>query len=349
MRTFAALVLVALAAGPIGAQDAATPRGADPAALLQPGPAIEIDEFRYARPLPSGPRELVAVRLDEAVLAHSAFTTTGAVADLRVVDQHGRQVPYLLEKLDDPLRLTLTLRPPQATADRVNPAPAESPGRRSAPQEDGLPGAPQRGRSLYVLRLPHAGLPAGTLVLHTSARVFRREVEVEEARRVDREGRSRMFELGPRLAWRHEDAETAAPPLAIDLPRLESDSLQVTVVEGDNPPLPITSVDLQLPAYRIRFERPANATLSLVYGRPGLAAPEYDLALVRPTVLEAPVNEIAAGPERSQVPASQRPALSRTAFWIILAFASIALLWMIATLVRMVGQDASRPGGPQSG
>jgi hypothetical protein len=254
------------------------------------------------------------VRLDAAVLAHSAFTTAGRFADLRIVDGQGRQVPYLVERLDEPLRIPLSLVTQESTA--------------------------PNGRSVYVIVLPHAGLPASTLVLRTSASVFRREVQVDAMRRVDGAGREQAFNVVPRTAWRHNEASgTAAPPLTLDLPALQSQRLQVTVSEGDNVPLPISGVELQLPAYRVRFQRPADTPLSMLYGRPDLPAPEYDLALIRRQVLDAPVTEITAGGERSQVPASARPVLPRTAFWFILAFATVALVWMIRTLVRMVGKD----------
>ena len=313
MRMMGTLLLVALAAA-AAAHDAVGRRGDSVATPLQPGPRIEPGEFAYARTLPRGPAELVAVRLDAAVLAHSTFTTAGRFADLRIVDGQSRQVPYLVERLDEPLRVPLSL------VSQVTTAP--------------------NGRSVYVVVLPHAGLPASTLVLRTSANVFRREVLVDAMRRVDGAGREQAFNVVPRTAWRHDQASgTAAPPLSLDLPAPGSERLQLTVSEGDNVPLPISGVELQLPAYQVRFQRPADTPLSMLYGRPDLPAPEYDLALIRRQVLDAPVTAITAGPERSQVPASARPVLPRTAFWFILAFATVALVWMIRTLVRMVGKD----------
>lgn len=311
MNPIRAVLLMALAAAAQAQQ--ATGPAVTGSALLQPGPTVDPGEFAYVRTLPSGPPELVAVRLDAAVLAHSAFSTAGSFADLRIVDGSNRQLPYLLERLDEPLRVSLSLLPPRTSE--------------------------SHGRSVYELKLPDAGLPAGTLALHTSARVFRREVELEVPRPVDRERRARSVPVVSRATWRHQEPGTPAPPLSIALPRLDSDRLVLSVDEGDNQPLPLTSVELQLPSYRVRFRRPSDAPLKMVYGSPGLAAPEYDLALLRREVLEAPATEITPGAERSQVPASARPPLSRTAFWIILAFATVALVWLIGTLVRMVGQD----------
>jgi hypothetical protein len=312
--TALALVVAGLLVAPAVGPDRAPPAGADPGPVSQPGPVIDVGDFAYTRPLAAGPAGLVSVSLDAAVLAHSAFARTGSFADLRIVDQAGRQVPYLVEHLDEPMRVPLTLLPPDQ------------------------PGSP--GRSVYLVMLPHAGLPAGRLVLRTNAAVFRREVEVEVMRRVDRAGREPSVERVLPTVWRHDNVDgSAAPALSLQLPPPPSDRLQLIVSEGDNVPLPITGVELQLPMYRVRFHRPAQTALSMLYGRPGLAAPEYDLALLRREVLGSAATEITAGAERQQAPGPGRTVLPPTAFWMILVGAVVALVWLIAMLVRMVGQD----------
>src|SRR5205823_14850234 len=68
---------------------------------------------------------------------------------------------------------------------------------------------------------------------------------------------------------------------------------------GDNAPRPLRDATLLLPAYRLRFFRDGHTPLVLVYGRPDLGAPRYDLALLAPRLLGAPAQEIAAGAERA--------------------------------------------------
>jgi hypothetical protein len=64
------------------------------------GAALDQQGFAYTREIPTGKVGLTAVPLDPAVLAHS-----NGFEDLRIVDAQGQQIPYLLEKRDEPLPL----------------------------------------------------------------------------------------------------------------------------------------------------------------------------------------------------------------------------------------------------
>ncbi len=66
------------------------------------GAKLDVRQFRHSRTIPAGPAGLVALPLDAAVLAHSAGPDRG-FADVRVLDSTGRQVPYLVERRDEPL------------------------------------------------------------------------------------------------------------------------------------------------------------------------------------------------------------------------------------------------------
>ncbi len=257
--------------------------------------------FRYRRAVPGTKPGLNALALDAAVLAHSP-----GLADVRLGDTQGRQVPYLLEKRDEPLVLDLEL---ESLADETG----------------------ERGRvSGYRLALPYAGLPGSRLVLTTRARVFERRVEVESAR--VGEGRA---ERGPlRIAsgtWRHADPETPAPALTLELPPLAGDTLVLLIDDGDNSPLPLAAPQLLLPAWRMRFFV-GQGEVKLFYGQPGLAAPRYDLALLAPRLVGAAAHEIAPGPE--ELTGTDPSRRDRLLFWGILVAAVAALLVLLARLLR---------------
>jgi hypothetical protein len=184
-----------------GAEPAATPLPAEAGAVLVPG------AFRHRRPVPDG-AGLAVLTLDAHVLAHSR-----ALADLRLLDGAGRQVPYLLERRDEPLELPLALPRGRAVA---------------------------RG-TVYDLRLPLAHLPACRLVLETRAPVFQREVRVAEEAVGGRESVVRE------ALWRHGDPGRPAAPLVLSLPALEGRALVLRVEEGDNAPLALTGARLLLP------------------------------------------------------------------------------------------------------
>jgi len=285
---------------------------AAPAPLSEAGPPIDTEAFRYARALHDGPPGLVAVPLDAAVLAHSSGRLRGDFADLRVVDDAGRQLPYLLERRPEPLVVAL---PPAA--------PAGETVSRFSPDT-----------SVYRLTLPYADLPPARLVLRTSARVFERRVEVlvEPPASPDRRRRT-MAEVVASASWRHAEPDTAAPALTLGLPTLTTSDVLLAVREGDNVPLPLGPPELLLPSFQIRFFRSSEGGLRVLYGHGQLAPPRYDLALLGPTVLASPALEtqLAAEEESSR---SEPVALRPRAFWAIMLAAAVVLLLLIVRLVR---------------
>ena len=60
---------------------------------------------------------MVALRLDEAALAHSRGIVS-RFGDVRVINEDGRQVPYLVERSSEPLSVEVMLQ-------RLHPVPPE--------------------------------------------------------------------------------------------------------------------------------------------------------------------------------------------------------------------------------
>jgi hypothetical protein len=278
--------------------------------LATAGAPIERDAFRWVRDIPAGPAGLTAVRLDAAVLAHSA-----GLADVRVIDADGRQVPYVVEHVGAPLAIPL-------------PVPASEPA---------TTGQAARRGTTYRIELPYEMLPQARLVLETTGRIFEREVTVRSPRPPDPRTGEAWQRLGS-ATWRHVDAERPAPSLTIELPPLESTTVLVDVDDGDNSPLPVTSARLLLPASRLRFVREDGAHLELAYGAPGLAAPRYDLRLLAPRILGASAFEVTPSDERAGAASTadaRRDVVGQRVFWGVLAGAVVVLLVVLARLVRV--------------
>ena len=300
-------------------RDAASTTATVPQPLPTGGASIDRKTFRYARGIPLGKPGLATLPLDAAALAHTSL------ADLRIATPDGHQVPFLVERLDEPLIVTL---PPLA--------PAKS-SRDAATQ------------SRYRVRLPYAGLPPSRLVLHTDARVFERRVTVQveptseaDARRARASGR---FMLATE-SWRHADPETPAAALALSLPRLDAQELFIVIDEGDNAPLPLRDPTLLLPSYRLRFFRDGRTPLTVLYGRSDLGPPRYDLALVAAQLLGAPAEEVTATAEQStQNVTGITPTI---VFWCALAVAVAALLALLARLLRPGDGERAPPASPSS-
>jgi len=270
------------------------------------GAVIDTASFAYRRAVPAGPAGLTVLAFDAAVLAHSAN-----LADVRLAGTDGRQVPYLLERLDEPLSIEL---------DALEALPDER-----------TPGGGQQSR--YRLRLPYTGLPQARLVLSTPARVFDRQVSLSIERPPQDPRSQPRREVVTSARWRHANSDDPAPDLVLNLPRLEAATVELTVDEGDNRALPLSRPRLLLPAYRLRFVRGDGALLTLLYGQAGLAAPRYDLALLAGHVLGAAAHEVTAA---SEAPAPPPPAPAETGtrlFWIVLLGAVAVLLALIGRLL----------------
>jgi Protein of unknown function (DUF3999) len=276
------------------------------------GAEIDAEGFRFRRPLPEGPAGLAALGLDAAILAHSRGPSQ-RFADVRIIDAGGRQVPYIIERREEPLTIELQLEP-------------------FTPNAEALRSGNGRQRSVYKLRLPYQGLPSPRLVLETSARVFQRSVQVGVERPPDRNRRETWFDVKAASVWSHADDATAPRPLTVTVGGDDTD-LIVMVDEGDNRALPITAARVLLPSYRLRFYRPPGA-LRVAYGRDNLTVPQYDLALLAPQVMGAEAREITAAPPDAAPAPPGAQLLSPSVFWIGLGAAVLVLLAIIARLVR---------------
>jgi hypothetical protein len=284
-----------------------------PAPMPETGAVVDVELFTHSRAIPDGPAGLAALVLDADALAQSRGPST-RFADVRILDASNRQVPYIVERLDEPLIIPLSLQ-------------------NDDPRLADLRSARGPNRSMYLVKVPHANLPPSRLVLETSASVFQRQIDVAVDRPADRSRRDRWLDELASAVWRHADREAAAPALTLAIRQVNATDLWLTVNEGDNSALPITAVRLLLPSYRLRFYRPAGATLRLAYGRSDLGAPQYDLALLAPQVMGAEAREVTPRPETASGPRASF-IITPWAFWVFLSVAALVLLAVIARLVR---------------
>jgi hypothetical protein len=291
------------------------------APLPDVGAPLDPGLFSVRRPIPDGPSGLVALAIDADVLAHSRGPDA-QFADVRVIDESNRQVPYIIERRDEPLTIALPLEPREPEA--------------AAP-----PAANGRAQSSYLLRLPYAALPSAQLVVETSARVFQRRVELFVERPADRNHRGPWRGVIATTTWAHMDNDQAASALILPMPSVDRTEVWLSIDEGDNSALPITAARLLLPSYRLRFYRRPGAALRLAYGRSDLAAPRYDLALLGPQVLGVEAQELAAAPATSGGAARGAEFISNRTFWILLSSAVLVLLGLIVRLARK--QDPALP------
>jgi F0F1-type ATP synthase membrane subunit c/vacuolar-type H+-ATPase subunit K len=188
-------------------------------------------------------------------------------------------------------------------------------------------------RSIYRLDLPYPALPDASIVLTTSAPLFQRHIALGYERAPDRGHRDPWFLVMRSVEWSRGEGASNSLTLAVTPAVADVTQLTLVIDEGDNSALPIAGVQLMLPAYRLRFLRPASAA-RVVYGSPAMDAPRYDLALLAPSVLHGEAAEASMAAEAETPAAAQEQLISPKMFWVILAVAVIALLGVLAALLR---------------
>lgn len=302
------------AAGTSAPAAAAGPTAVTGGDAAAPGAALDAKAFRYQRPVAAAEAGLVAVRLDADVLSRSAD-----LSDLRLADDAGRQLPYLLEQRDEPLAVAL----------------AEASPARDLPRQ-----LERRGVTLHSLASPQPAFPGSRLVLSTRGRVFTREVRVYVE--PDRPG-AQGPELLASASWSHADPARPAPALTVPLPPFRAARLLVAVDDGDNAPLALDGARLLLPSYRLRFFHPGPAP-RLLYGGQGVATPRYDLALLAPRLRAAAAREVALGAPPPPETSASPQGTSRLVFWGVLGLAVIGLLALVARLLLKAGDGAGGQG-----
>ena len=216
----------------------------------------------------------------------------GDLADLRLVTADNQQVPYVLRQ-----------RPTHRQQ-------ATEPTR----TEDG---------STTRIRVPspHAQTPVASVTLATDAAIFERNVTVFRAR-------GARLEPLRSMRWIGQDHPTRVS-LSIDAP--VGDELVIEIDNGDNPPLPITSIQLGLPDWELVAVIPPNTRL--LYGNSRARAPDYELALITSDVLLRAQTPATLGAEevltKPPVPLLQQVVLGGA-----LALMVLVLIGMVVVVVR---------------
>ncbi len=274
---------------------------AAPVPVVPPGAPLEMKEFRYTRNVQPMSPGVAVLTLDASILSHSTLD------DLRLADAEGRQIPYILE--DNPDALVLELPEPKRIEDR------------------------SRSSSRYRIALPYATLPESRLVLETSSGVFERSVRLEGPE--NRRGEPR-WSLGAER-WTHTSggSDSGEPAsFELDVPARPGRTVDLILDEGDNAPLPLDRLSLEIPTQRLRFVHPGGEKVKLLYGNDRLAAPRYDLALIAAQLDPKGAEVVRLSREPSLGLSSDPARVPRGLFWGALAAAVAVLLLLLTRLLQ---------------
>lgn len=309
-------VAPALPAARLG-EEAVNPAYVRPAPLAQVSPAgapLEVRRWRHARAFEVPGEDLYTLTLSPEDLARARPD----LGDLRVVDQQGRQVPYILEPRAAEARVTLAVER-DAAGGRTS-------RHRLAPPADSPVGPPA------------PPVPLEALELRFAESFFSRPARLLGSGMSDR--RERPVWQGT-LSQREE----SATPIEVPLDGVARRELWLEIDEGDDRPLtPVQAVGLaRVP--RLTFKAAAGPHRLLV-GNEEAQAPRYDLALLSRELLAWSAVAVSPG-ALGDNPAFRRSgaeylrqAPPTLLLWGVLLAAVAALLVMTVRLLR------SAAGGP---
>jgi hypothetical protein len=278
------------------------------------GAALEPQRWSSQRPFAVPQREdLYSLTLAATDLA----SLRPDLADLRVVDEHSRQVPFLVETGAATQRVEL----------RVESERIKSRHRIEMPKRDGAPVA----------------LPVTTLELDVPAGFFSRPLRVLDPSVEDRGGAGRVVAATTLARSGREEGSRAPLEVALDGGRYAELLLQLD--EGDDAPLRIDAARAVVRVPRLVFKA-GPGRYRLLLGNRDATPARYDIASLRHEFLNysavpLEAEPLATNPERRRRFADYwSDAPPTLVLWGTLLLAVVALLALTA---RVLGQEAPPP------
>jgi len=270
------------------------------AALTLTGVKIDIEKWKFRKPVPLTQNGVQQVELDPELLAHALPDQR----DIRIVRAE-RQTPFLLER-------TSISRPIHLNAAAAN-----------DPKKPTL--------SRWSLKMPQTALPITRLACTSSSPLFHREMRLWEEV-TDERGDKFPCELG-RATW-DQTPPTAKRDFVIELKALpQSDTLFLDTDNGDNPAIELREFRCYYPVTRVVFKAGPDLAqpVWIYYGNREASAPHYDLNLVAGELLRAerftvmPTAEENFSSKAAHV-GEMLTGSARYIFWAALALVVMALL-----------------------
>lgn len=127
------------------------------------------------------------------------------------------------------------------------------------------------GMSVWECELPFREIDSGRITLETPAAEFARSVSVSSST----DGKL-FIEDGSRLLYRVPDAEQ----LSLLHVRIHGPRLRIKVVDGDNSPLQVSRIRLEVPVREIVLPARTPGQYRVYLGRPSTGRPDWDLGEV---------------------------------------------------------------------
>jgi hypothetical protein len=312
--------------------EAVNPHFAPPAPLAflaTRGAAIDTAGWASARTLRiEGGDDIYTLTLDPGDLGHLRED----LADLRVVDDDGRQVPYVIEARDEAARVPLEQAP---AAPRANAAKTSAFELRIRGAGEGAAAPPLSAIELTFAEAFYTR-PAVVTVADPRAPHGRRVIAQETLRALRR------------------DPGVAAAPQSLSLGDLRIDRVVVEIGDGDNAALTLSKAEAVVLVPRVTFKA-KGGTYHLLMGNREAGPPTYDLAALRQDLLAwsaTPLDRRALSPLTANTGYRRGPGdvvqgLAKGPWmWAALGLSIVALLWLTRTILKAPPPPPPAPPPP---
>ncbi len=266
------------------------------------GGAIDTAKWLYSTPVSAERAGVQGLDLDLRVMSRSERS----LSDLRLVSDN-KQVPYILDR-------DYTVREMDIPAEKkVGAYPV----------------------TIWRIKLPFKNIPLIRLTAAAPGTVFQRRVTLYDTAS-DESGRAYRRPLGSAV-WSNSGAGGPVT-CSMGIPGAPyGDELELEVENGDNKPLEISDLKLYYPVSRLIFKWKGGGGLRLYYGNREAGYPAYDISLVETELLseekQAASLEEDKGGKKGWGGLKLSGAVSKAAFWIVLAAVAALLVFLITRLL----------------
>ena len=265
-------------------------------AIATPARGAKVDVQRWPR------RQRIVLPAQTRVAYLDLASRLGrSLHQIRIVDDQGRQVPYLVESGERSERRALTVR-----------------------------AASEAGKTSITLGNVDPEETVRVLELRaTTPEYWSRPVTVYEATK-DKRGVTGRRVLGSASWTRRPNDTTDRLSIVLDQPTAQE--LVVEIDDGDNPALGLTAATLEIARHRIDFVFEPGDDLRLLSGNAEATAPRYDFALLADAVLNSPA--LAARLEAPETLTAAPPRRDTKWLWAAIVLAGALVMLVLARTLR---------------
>ncbi|MBI4200740.1 MAG: DUF3999 family protein [Chloroflexi bacterium] len=204
-------------------------------------------------------------------------------------------------------------------------------------------------KTILRLDLGSQGFPSNRLTIATTQQNFYRQVRLESSK----DGATWAIVQGSDVLYAYNTPKFIGGKLTLSYPESTYRYFRLTILNEDNPPLPVDGVRIHGFLRKIIFSAAPGATYHLYYGNAQAYAPSYELERVFPYLVtenlpRAQLGSHAANPQFTLPPEPVKPFTERYPWLlpVVVGLASLLIGLFLANLLRQIKKVLPPPLPP---